>query len=226
MNYSIIYQNLIKRGQQRKSSDVEGERHHIVPRCMGGSDAKVNLVKLPYREHLFAHRLLCRIYPMHHGLAQAVARIQRKYKVTGKEQYKLYEADRRRVAVMLSLVHKGKTLSDEHKARISQFHKGRKQPSRAAEHSQKLGEAHRGIPCPQHVKDAVARAATGRIKSEEERAKISAAQKGKVVAPNARALMSVSSKGRVWVHNEEKTKRVKQDELELYLANGFSLGRC
>lgn len=34
------------------------ERHHIVPKCMGGTDNKDNLIDLFAREHFEAHRLL------------------------------------------------------------------------------------------------------------------------------------------------------------------------
>lgn len=38
--------------------DVEGHIHHIVPRSWGGTNAKTNLVKLTYKEHIIAHHLL------------------------------------------------------------------------------------------------------------------------------------------------------------------------
>lgn len=233
MNYAAVYASLIARARQRDYRCVEGEWHHAIPRCMGGTDERckdlatlnANVIKLTYREHLFAHRLLCRVYPSQRGLIQAVARIARKYKVVGKEQYELYETDRRRLAKQMSELHKGKTISVEHKRKISEFHKGRKQPPRSAEHLRKLGLAHKGIPCPEHVKLAVIRAATGRVKSEEERAKISAAHKGRVFSQETKDKMSAQSQGRCWVSLEGRSKRVKLDELETYLANGFKLGR-
>ena len=39
------------------------EVHHIVPKCLGGSNKKENLVELTAREHFICHRLLCEIYP-------------------------------------------------------------------------------------------------------------------------------------------------------------------
>lgn len=41
---------------------VEGEVHHIIPRSMGGTNDKTNLVKLTYREHFLAHLLLYKIH--------------------------------------------------------------------------------------------------------------------------------------------------------------------
>lgn len=61
MNYQKIYNQLIEKRQQIL---VEGysERHHIIPRCMGGSDSAENLVRLTAREHFIAHVLLVKIY--------------------------------------------------------------------------------------------------------------------------------------------------------------------
>jgi hypothetical protein len=41
-----------------RSVDGYVERHHILPRSMGGSDDPVNIVALTYREHFLAHWLL------------------------------------------------------------------------------------------------------------------------------------------------------------------------
>ncbi len=62
MNYLKIYDQLIDRAQTRK---LEGyiEQHHIIPRCIGGTDDKSNLAILTAREHFIAHKLLCEIYP-------------------------------------------------------------------------------------------------------------------------------------------------------------------
>lgn len=51
MDYQKIYSNLI---QKRKSVLLENqytEKHHIVPKCLGGSDDEDNLVVLTPEEH-------------------------------------------------------------------------------------------------------------------------------------------------------------------------------
>lgn len=39
------------------------EFHHIVPRCVGGTDMKSNIVALTPREHFLCHWLLTKMYP-------------------------------------------------------------------------------------------------------------------------------------------------------------------
>jgi hypothetical protein len=64
MNYHKIYQDLIKKCTQRTlSSDQYFEKHHIIPKCIGGSDDTINLVKMLPEEHLIAHLLLVKIHP-------------------------------------------------------------------------------------------------------------------------------------------------------------------
>jgi|LakMenEpi03Aug12_release.lakeMendotaPanAssembly.Ray.scaffolds.fasta_scaffold186816_3 hypothetical protein len=63
MNYKIIYEKLIHRGKNRTFLDNEYfEKHHIIPRCMGGKDDPDNVVKLTPEEHYVAHLLLVKIY--------------------------------------------------------------------------------------------------------------------------------------------------------------------
>jgi len=61
MNYSKIYQSLIENAKNRKINK-QYEIHHVLPKCMGGTDEKENLVKLTCREHFIAHVLLAHIY--------------------------------------------------------------------------------------------------------------------------------------------------------------------
>lgn len=49
------------------------ERHHIIPRCLGGTNNKDNLVRLSYREHFICHRLLCKMHPGNNKLIYALS---------------------------------------------------------------------------------------------------------------------------------------------------------
>lgn len=58
------------KGKVKRPLEIK-ERHHIIPKCMGGGDSKDNLVELTPREHFIAHILLARIYPQENGLIYA-----------------------------------------------------------------------------------------------------------------------------------------------------------
>ena len=59
MDYRTIYDSLTSTDSQAEYT----EKHHIIPKCMGGTNDKSNLVKLTAREHYIAHKLLTKIYP-------------------------------------------------------------------------------------------------------------------------------------------------------------------
>jgi hypothetical protein len=61
MDYSKIYKDFI---EDRKTKMIQVdyfEKHHILPRAMGGNDAPENIVKLSAEDHFFAHILLSKI---------------------------------------------------------------------------------------------------------------------------------------------------------------------
>ena len=70
MNYKKIYDNLISKGRNRVLNCYV-ERHHIIPKCMGGTDDEENLVELTPEEHYVAHQLLVKIYPKNKALINA-----------------------------------------------------------------------------------------------------------------------------------------------------------
>lgn len=80
MNYEKIYNNLIKkaktleeiREKEKKNKIKVFEKHHILPKCLGGENNKSNLVLLLPKEHFICHRLLCKIHPNHRGLRFAM----------------------------------------------------------------------------------------------------------------------------------------------------------
>ncbi|HFL2187057.1 TPA: NUMOD3 domain-containing DNA-binding protein [Pseudomonas putida] len=75
MDYAKIYAALIGSAKARglNKSKVEGyfETHHVIPRCMGGSDELANLVMLTAREHYMAHMLLWKMHPAVAGVRSA-----------------------------------------------------------------------------------------------------------------------------------------------------------
>ena len=72
MNYKLIYKNIINNA---KINNIDNNKyyeiHHIIPKCLNGTDDNSNLVKLTLREHYICHKLLCKIYPNNKSLAHA-----------------------------------------------------------------------------------------------------------------------------------------------------------
>lgn len=108
MNYFLAYQRLIDKAKVRVCIDGYVERHHVLPRTLGGSDDSSNLVALTAREHFVAHVLLAKI----HGgiLWQAVILMS-----GGKQRYcnsRLFEMARRHAFVEREKFIKAKRLAD------------------------------------------------------------------------------------------------------------------
>jgi hypothetical protein len=62
MNYFLVYQKLIAKAKARVCPEGYVERHHILPRALGGTDDSSNLVALTAKEHFVAHVLLAKIH--------------------------------------------------------------------------------------------------------------------------------------------------------------------
>lgn len=70
MNYNDTYARLIDRARNRTLTGY-AERHHVVPRCLGGTDDELNIVLLTAQEHYICHLLLCKIHPGNSKLVAA-----------------------------------------------------------------------------------------------------------------------------------------------------------
>ena len=57
--YRLWHNNIIAKAKNR-TLDCYKEKHHILPRSLGGSNDKSNLVELTAREHFIVHMLLCK----------------------------------------------------------------------------------------------------------------------------------------------------------------------
>lgn len=161
MNYQNIYNQIIKVAQARASIKGYFERHHIVPRCLGGSDASSNLVDLTAREHFLAHILLAKV----HGGDLWLPVVRMKTAKDGsKANGRLYAMARAANAVEVGNRLRGTKLTPEHKEKIGKSQKGCK---RAPEVGRKIAEALRGKPKSAAHKSAVAAAIKGTKRSGE-----------------------------------------------------------
>lgn len=70
--YCKIIEKNVSLGLDKKKVPYYTEKHHILPKCMGGTNDKFNLVLLSAREHILVHVLLAKIYSDCIELNQAV----------------------------------------------------------------------------------------------------------------------------------------------------------
>lgn len=77
VQYLKIYEYLIKKALYYEifngySKEEYLETHHILPKCMGGTNNSSNLVKVSARTHIILHMLLEKMYPENKYLSKAV----------------------------------------------------------------------------------------------------------------------------------------------------------
>ena len=70
MDYKKHYDLLVTRAKNRV---IEGyvEKHHIIPKCIGGLDTTDNIAILTPEEHFLAHQLLVKLHPGNRDLIYA-----------------------------------------------------------------------------------------------------------------------------------------------------------
>jgi hypothetical protein len=138
--YQTWYQNITDRARDR-NLDCYTEKHHIIPRSLGGTDYADNLVDLTAREHFICHWLLIKMNSGEDRAKMVYALRMMRAEKTGQQRYKtkitarVYESIKQEYALIQSAKVTGtgngmwgKTHSDEARRRISEANKGRVQP--------------------------------------------------------------------------------------------------
>ena len=243
--YTKCYYNIIDRAKSRDlPKETYTEKHHIIPKSLGGLNNKDNLVKLTAKEHRLAHILLPRmtIDPAHTKSMWYALWMMLRTK-NPNQQRKIskgsaFEIAKIKVAENLSQLHKGKTVSLETKEKLSKSCQGRKSAfqgkSHSAESKAKLSMARKGKT---HSPETVAKILESRKHyrhSQETKRKISNSNKGKIVihTDETKKKLSVAAKGRsnTWLkgkpahnrgipHTEETVKKLKVPKSKYHCSN-------
>ncbi|MFA5490882.1 MAG: NUMOD3 domain-containing DNA-binding protein [Candidimonas sp.] len=113
----------------RKKSNEYFEIHHIIPKCLNGTNDKDNLIILTPREHFIAHALLHKMYPHNRRLLNAIMAMRmNKTKNRYFVNSRLYQLLKIKWVISNSGENHhlwNKTHSDEAKKKISQSRKGK-----------------------------------------------------------------------------------------------------
>lgn len=207
MNYSDIYNKLMDRAKSR-GIEKPFDRHHIVPRSLGGGNEKENIVKLNAREHIFAHVLLAKIHHNNFGLVSCAFRMLHGYRSSKRASW----------------------LRDK-------FILGMKEnnnPLRRKDAARKVAEKLRGVPRSEETKrrvsDGLKRYFSVNKKSsfrhsEESKKRLSDAQRGRVHSAEHIAARVASIKGKRWITDGERSELLCVVDAEQKLKNGWRYGR-
>lgn len=123
--YKTWHDNIITKAKNRTLTCYT-EKHHILPKCLGGSNNEDNLVRLTAKEHFIVHMLLCKFTEgsvnnkmiFAFSAMSSIKGKNRNYKATSRIAEKL----KLRFVKILT----GRKFSKETLAKLSKIRKGRK----------------------------------------------------------------------------------------------------
>lgn len=215
MDYQRIYDQIIDRAKERKLQGYK-EKHHIVPKCMGGSNDVDNLVELTAREHFVCHLLLAAMYPNSTKLKYALTSM---IFLENKEQVRYVPSSRVTEQVKKQVSEIKKSTCWVHVGGVS-----RKIPKKDLQeylsngYTQGRGQTYN--------KGKIGMVYEGRTYYVESGDVDALKQRGYVLGNSnkGKRLKSTPGKGKVCIHNQSVTKRVTIEDLDGYLAQGWERG--
>ena len=192
--YYFIYYNII---EQSKSRNINGyiEKHHIIPKSLGGTNDKSNIAILSAKEHFICHRLLPKFTTGRAQLSmlRAVWRIthisiKNQHLLITPEQYKKLKI---KAAEAQSTLMTGVPKSSNHIANMKKAFKGRSSAFKGKKHTEENKERHSRMLKGKYASGELVRSPETISKwrlshasyrhSEETKKKISESQLGKTV---------------------------------------------
>lgn len=142
--YTKWYYSIVNYARTRTKPNSYTERHHIVPRCLGGLNSADNIVALTGREHFVCHILLTKMTSGNDRHKMIHAAIGMKRARSYQDCYinsRLYEKVKSEFAIISSLKNKGRIPSADTRQKMSDSGKGR---PKSEEHKKKIAEANKG----------------------------------------------------------------------------------
>jgi NUMOD3 motif len=202
MDYVSHYNRLIERAPKEKPLDYYTEGHHVVPKCIGGTNAD-GIVFLKPEEHYIAHLLLVKIHPNTPSLIYA-ANMMTVSKDGLRVNNKKYSWLRKRHAMVVSKTKRGIKHSAEHRRKNSE---AKKRQIQTIETRLKRSKALKGIPRSAETRAKISKAQKGRPLTEKQRLACEA-RKGISLSEEVRRKISEANKGKK-LTSEQCTARRK-----------------
>lgn len=191
LTYEEFINNILETRGRFACGEEYHERHHIVPRCMGGGDEDENLIDLFAREHFIAHKLLADENPDNHKLIYAyicMAFVKR----DSVDRYELCPDEYEEAKILLS-----KTRSEDAKQRFSKIEERNKQREIQKKRFEDPAER---VKNGEYTKK--------RYENIEEHIKQSEIMKKKYEDPEMRKKTSIASK-KMWQNEEYRQKQIE-----------------
>ena len=181
------FEIIVNRLQNPLSKNEYGERHHIYPKSCGGTNDKLNIVKLTPEEHYRCHCLLPYLFEddfdSHRKMVFAWHRMRtsqsKDFAVSAKEYGDLQRAYAKEKSDSLKgkATNKGYKFTPEQRQRLSESHKGRVAWNKGKHfdeaYKKKMSEKLKGRKKSEEWKRKISESTKGRIISEAQRKKIS-----------------------------------------------------
>jgi hypothetical protein len=227
MKYIKIYNKIVEHRLSNIPENTYTEKHHIIPKCLNGTNNPDNLVKVTTKEHYILHHLLTKIYPENSSLKYAFRILKNKLNIEkSKNPYscirKCEYSSENHPSFGKPSPTKGKTLSEEHRRKLSLSHIGK---TFSEEHRRKLSLAKTGENHPFYGKVGPNK---GKTHTEETKLKMSKSRigkpsptKGKTLSKESKQKISESRNGKIIVNNGIIAKLVYPDNIP----EGFVKGR-
>lgn len=179
--YAKWYFQIIENVKSQQRIKVKGdyfEKHHVIPKSLGGDNDPSNLVLLTFREHFLCHQLLCKITTgsfkrkMQHAVATMVRKSCDQHRDITSRHFEI--AKRHRV-----LAQAGKRFTDEQRVAHSNIIKQSwvNDIERKKLLSERTSKANKGVPKSESVRAKISATLKGRKPSLERNKKISEVQK-------------------------------------------------
>jgi hypothetical protein len=189
--YTKWYFNIIRNANPTTSYV---EKHHIIPRCIGGSDHRENIVSLTAREHFVCHLLLTKMTTG--KVKQAMCWAVGKFAQVNKNQQRNFTSwEYQKIRENISFARTGKKHSDKSRKKMSEKAKGRtpwnKGKTGVQQHSAESNKKR-------------SETLTGRIRTEEFCQKVSNGKKGHTAGMTGKK------------HSEETLQKMRDSALKRY----------
>lgn len=220
MNHQKIYDDIIENAKKQNRSRYDGnyyEDHHIVPHCIGGSDVPENRILLTPREHFVCHKLLTYIYKRNYKIYHAFHLMafmnKRKYEITSRDYEYAIELFRQ--------------IPIDHTGEKNPMY-GKKQSKLSIEKN-KNSQPYTSKNFPQWLKDKLSEKSKGENNPMFGKTfyEIWEETYGKEEADKKLLEYKNNKNNRTWIKNLSlnKCKQVKKEQIEIYLNQGWELGR-